>query len=213
MNPASPSASVLPPAPGPRPPDTSLFFAVIAGFILRLFGWTVGSLPPNYPKMVVIGAPHTSNWDGLIMVLFALVLRVRLEWVGKHTLFRFPFGSLMRLAGGVPLNRSTTKNAVDQAIQVFNERDKMALVVAPEGTRGKVDYWKTGFYYIALGAKVPIVMGYVDYGRKRAGLGPAVIPSGDIEADLEHFRAFYADITPRHPEKKGIIALPPPKPT
>lgn len=207
------SSVVFEPPPGERSPDTSLWLARLAGFILSIFGWKVGDVTPNFPKMIVIGAPHTSNWDGLIMVLFALVLRVRLQWVGKHTLFKFPFGGLMRLAGGVPLNRSTTKNAVEQTIQVFNEHEKMALVVAPEGTRGKVDHWKTGFYYIALGANVPIVMGYVDYGRKQAGLGPAIMPSGDIEADMEVFRTFYSDITPRHPEKKGTVALPPPKPT
>lgn len=193
-----------------RPPDIPLILSWMARFILWIFGWRIdGSVVPNYPKMVMIGAPHTSNLDGFLYILIVLTLRVRANFLGKHTLFRPPFGWLITLAGGVPLNRSTTKNAVEQAVQVFQERDKMVLALAPEGTRKNVPYWKTGFYYIALGAGVPILLGYVDYPRRICGFGPMFMPSGDIEKDFEVIRAFYADKVGQHPERQGPIALPP----
>lgn len=191
-----------------RPPDFGSGIARFSRFVMGLFGWTLDEVVPNYPKMVVVGAPHTSNWDGVILVAAALALRVRLLWLGKHTLFRPPLGGLMRLAGGIPINRQTTRNAVEQAVQAFNERERMVLVVAPEGTRGKVDHWKTGFYYIALRAGVPIGLGYIDYARKRAGIPAAFMPTGDIYADFEIIRAFYQDKRAKHPEKVGPIALP-----
>jgi 1-acyl-sn-glycerol-3-phosphate acyltransferase len=192
-----------------RPPDYPLWVSQLTRFVMRLFGWEVVGHVPNYPKMVIIGAYHTSNWDGVLLLLLTLALRTRMHWIGKHTLFRPPVGWLTRLAGGIPVNRSTTTNAVEQVVQTFEQRDRLVVVLAPEGTRKKVDHWKTGFYYIALGAKVPIVLGYADYRRRRVGLGEVVIPSGDIEADMRRFRDFYTDVTPRHPEKKGDIALPP----
>ncbi len=197
---------------GSRPPDYSAFWSVIARFLLGLFGWSPEGGVPNLPKCVVVAAPHTSNWDGLILVLMAFALRVRLLWIGKHTLFRPPFGWLMRVFGGVPINRSTTKNAVEQVAQTFNERERMVLVIAPEGTRKKVPHWRTGFYYIAQAANVPLVLGYVDYERKRAGLGPIIQPTGNIEADMEQIRAFYAPIKGRHPERTGPIVLKPEPP-
>ncbi|MBL8154285.1 MAG: lysophospholipid acyltransferase family protein [Anaerolineae bacterium] len=182
----------------------------IARFILWIFGWRIESQPiPNYPKMVMIGAPHTSNLDGFLYILIVLGVRVRANFLAKHSLFRPPFGWLLRLAGGVPLNRTTTVNAVEQAVQVFRERDRMVLALAPEGTRKNVPYWKTGFYYIALGAGVPIVLGYVDYRQRRCGFGPMLMPSGDIDKDFEVIRAFYADKVGQHPERQGPIALPP----
>jgi 1-acyl-sn-glycerol-3-phosphate acyltransferase len=195
-----------------RAPDYPVFVSWIGRFIFKLVGWHVEGTLPDYPKMVVTGAPHTSNWDGFVFILTTFALRTRMNWLGKHTLFRFPLGIMMRLGGGIPVNRQTTKNAVEQVVQVFNERERMVLVVAPEGTRKKTDYWKTGFYYIALNAKVPIVMSYLDYPNKRVGIGPTLIPSGNIEADFALFIEFYQDKVGRHPEKKGEITLPPAKP-
>jgi 1-acyl-sn-glycerol-3-phosphate acyltransferase len=192
-----------------RSPDYPVFFSWIGHFIFKLVGWRVEGDVPDYPKMVITGAPHTSNWDGFVFIFTTFALRQRMNWLGKHTLFRAPIGWLMRLGGGVSINRKTTQNAVEQAVQVFNERKRMILLIAPEGTRKKTDYWKTGFYYIALGAKVPIVMAYVDYPRKRVGIGPAVQPTGDIDADFAIFRAFYADKIGRHPEKKSNVEPPP----
>jgi 1-acyl-sn-glycerol-3-phosphate acyltransferase len=192
----------------PRPPDYPAWLSWFARTILGLFGWQAEGHMPNIPKFVVIGAHHTSNLDGFLLVGMSWVLRTRLHWLGKHTLFRAPFGPLMRAAGGIPVNRKSTRNAVEQVAQAFEERDKLVLVIAPEGTRKKVDHWKTGFYYIALKAQVPIAMGYMDYRRKRAGIGPVFMPTGDIEADMKALQEFYATVTPRYPDQKGAVALP-----
>jgi len=194
-----------------RAPDYPAWFRALARLIYKLVGWKAEGGPPDLPKFVVIGAPHTSNWDGVNMFLTSTILGVRMFWLGKHTLFRPPLGWLMRWTGGIPVNRQSTKNAVEQVVDVFKARDRFVVIVAPEGTRKQVDHWKTGFYYIALGAGVPIVLGYVDYPNNRAGLGPALIPSGDIEADFEIIRAFYADKGGRHPAQAGTVAVPPPK--
>lgn len=192
-----------------RSPDYPLILSWIGKLIFKLIGWKSEGEEklPDLPKYIVIGAHHTSNLDGLVMVTLAMIWRLRLNWLGKHTLFRAPYGWLMRLAGGLPINRSTTKNAVEQVVEMFNQHEKMVLVIAPEGTRKQVTHWKTGFYYIALGAKVPIVLGYVDYKRRASGVGPAIYPSGDIEADMAKIREFYVDVTPRHPSRKGEVTL------
>jgi 1-acyl-sn-glycerol-3-phosphate acyltransferase len=196
--------------PSQRPSDFPAWLQSLARFIFGLFGWQVaGSAPEGVPKYVVVGAFHTSNMDGFVMVIASILLGVKLHWLGKHTLFRWPFAGLMRRLGGIPINRATSKNAVEQVAEEFKRRDAMALVVAPEGTRKKVPHWKTGFYYIALEAGVPIVMGVMDYKRKRAGFGPLMYPTGDIEADFEIFRSFYATVTGRHPERQSEITLPP----
>lgn len=192
-----------------RPPEANLLIAWLARFIFWVVGWKVTGQVPNVPKMLLIGAPHTSNWDGAVFYVFSLAIRTHIKFVGKHTLFKFPFGGLMRFAGGIPVNRSTTMNAVDQLVEAFNSHERMALILAPEGTRSRTKHWKTGFYYIALQAQVPIVLGYVDYPRKRVGLGPYFMPTGDINADFKRIQDFYADKVGRHPEKQGPIELPP----
>lgn len=143
------------------------------------------------------------------MLALSTSMGIRMYWLGKHTLFKPPFGPIMRAVNGIPINRQSTKNAVDQVVDIFEQREKFVLILAPEGTRKKVDHWKTGFYYIALGAKVPIALAYVDAPRRRVGMGPVIMPSGDIEADFEIIRAFYADKVGHHPEKMGTVALPP----
>ena len=192
-----------------RPPETNFLISKLARFIFWIVGWQVMGEIPNVPKMLLIGAPHTSNWDGFIFYLFSLSVRAHIQFLGKHTLFKPPFGRLLRWAGGVPINRSTTMNAVDQVVAAFNAQERMALILAPEGTRSLTQYWKTGFYYIALKAQVPIVMAYVDYSRKRCGVGPHFMPTGNIEADFKLIQAFYGDKVGHHPEKQGPIALPP----
>lgn len=161
---------------------------------LRLRGWRVeGQLPPGVHKSVLIAAPHTSNWDlpYTLMVAFALGLQVR--WMGKSSIFRFPFGPIMRWLGGIAVNREQSTNLVAvSAAQIREANGPLHLVVPPEGTRSKTRTWKTGFYYIALGAGVPIVMAYMDYAEKRSGLGPLFTPTGDIERDMAAIKAFYA---------------------
>ncbi len=162
--------------------------------VLKALGWTVeGQLPPEAQKSVLIAAPHTSNWDlpYTLMVAFALDLQVR--WMGKSGIFSWPFGSTMRWLGGIAVNREQSTNLVAASVQSLREADgALQLIVPPEGTRSKTRYWKTGFYHIALGAQVPIVMAYMDYSRKRSGLGPIFQPTGDVDADMARIKAFYA---------------------
>jgi 1-acyl-sn-glycerol-3-phosphate acyltransferase len=167
---------------------------------LRVTGWQVqGALAPEARKSVFIAAPHTSNWDlpYTLMVAFALGLDIR--WMGKASLFRWPFGWFMRWLGGIPVDRSRSNDLVAASALALTEAPgAMQLIVPPEGTRGRTRYWKTGFYYIAAAARVPIVMAYMDYERKVSGLGPIFVPTGDIEADMARIKAFYAPFKGRN---------------
>jgi 1-acyl-sn-glycerol-3-phosphate acyltransferase len=167
---------------------------------LRVTGWQVqGALAPEARKSVFIAAPHTSNWDlpYTLMVAFALGLDIR--WMGKASLFRWPFGWFMRWLGGIPVDRSRSNDLVAaSALALTDAPGAMQLIVPPEGTRGRTRYWKTGFYYIAAAARVPIVMAYMDYERKVSGLGPVFVPTGDIEADMARIKAFYAPFKGRN---------------
>ena len=178
----------------------------ISRFCLRLIGWSADEKPvPD--KCVLIGAPHTSNWDFPIALLLMRVIGIEGHWIAKHTIFRWPVGWIMRRLGGLPVDRTASHNFVDQIVELFEERDRLVITIAPEGTRKKTAHWRTGFYYIALGAGVPIVLGYLDYPNRRGGLGPTIRPVGDLPADLKLIRAFYADKTGRHPDREGEIAI------
>lgn len=176
---------------------TPVVNTLLRGFsvaFLKLTGWTVeGSLPPQAAKSVFIAAPHTSNWDLPYTLMVAFALRLNPYWMGKHTIFKAPFGPLMRWLGGIAVNREQANNLVAASAQAIRDADgPLQLIVPPEGTRSKTRYWKTGFYHIARTADVPIVMAYMDYSAKRSGLGPLFEPSGDIEADMNAIKAFYA---------------------
>ena len=166
--------------------------AVSLGF-LRLTGWKLhGQLPADQPKCVLIAAPHTSNWDLPYTLMVAFALRIDIYWMGKQQLFRWPFGPLMRWLGGIAVNRAQSTNLVAASAQALREADgKIQLVVPPEGTRSKTRQWKTGFYWIAREAGVPIVMAYMDYPRKLSGLGPVFHPTGDVDADMAKIKAWY----------------------
>ncbi|MFW5332271.1 lysophospholipid acyltransferase family protein [Hydrogenophaga sp. ZJX-1] len=176
---------------------TPVVNALLRGFslaFLKMTGWTIeGSLPPQATRSVFIAAPHTSNWDLPYTLMVAFALRLNPYWMGKQSIFRAPFGGLMRWLGGIPVNRAQSSNLVAASAQAIAEADgPLQLIVPPEGTRSKTRYWKTGFYYIAQTARVPIVMAYMDYATKRSGLGPLFQPTGDIEADMAAIKAFYA---------------------
>jgi len=183
--------------------------AQLAGLALRLLGWKIVGEQPAFKKCVVVGAHHTSNLDGVYMVVLSAALGFDVHWFGKHTLFRGLTGVIMRAVGGVPLDRSSSLNAVEQAVALFNARDEFRLVVSPEGTRSKVTRWKTGFYYIALDANVPLVCGFADYRTREMGVGLVVHPTGDLEADFEPIREFYSTITARFPERAGDLKVVP----
>lgn len=181
----------------------------LARALFAAAGWhTEGSLPETR-RFVLIAAPHTSNWDAVIMLFAARIFGVELRWFVKDAWFFFPMGLLMRALGGVPIDRSAPHGVVEQAIERFAVSEDLVLAVPPEGTRGRAPHWKSGFYHIARGAQVPIVLGYIDYARKVAGLGPAFMPTGDMQADFAYFRDFYARIAARHPDKVGPVAPPP----
>jgi 1-acyl-sn-glycerol-3-phosphate acyltransferase len=164
-------------------------------------GWTEERMIPTERKFVIIAAPHTSNWDFPYFLGLADKLDLPLSFMGKESLFRWPFAGVMKELGGVPVNRSSSHNMVDQMIAEFARRDTFMLAIAPEGTRGKVERWKTGFYHIAMGAGVPLVCGLMDYAKKRGGLGPAIYPTGDYEADMAKVAEIYRSCTPKHPER------------
>ena len=177
--------------------DTPLVNTVLrAGSILflKVSGWTIeGTLPPTAAKSVFIAAPHTSNWDLPYTLMVAFALRLNIYWMGKESIFRPPFRGVMMWLGGIPVNRETSTNLVAASIATLKAAaPPLQLVVPPEATRSKTRSWKTGFYYIAVGAGVPLVMAYMDYANKRSGLGPIFVPSGDIERDMEEIKAFYA---------------------
>lgn len=162
---------------------------------------------PAARKFIVIGAPHTSNWDLVYTLAVASVLGFRISWLGKSSLFKFPMGGLMRALGGIAIERSGNNRVVERAIREFNGRDELMLAVAPEGTRGKASRWKTGFYHMAVGAGVPIQFAFLDYEKKQGGFGPLLQPTGDIEADVLVMRAFYQNVKGRRPQAQGEVAF------
>jgi 1-acyl-sn-glycerol-3-phosphate acyltransferase len=176
---------------------------------MKVLGWKVeGALPTGGDgKYVLIAAPHTSNWDLPNMMMVAFTLRLNVYWMGKASIFNPPFRHIMMWLGGIPVDRSQTNNLVEASAAAIRAADRpLQLVVPPEGTRSKVRYWKTGFYYIALAANVPIVFAYMDYEKKLTGLGPAFRPTGDIEADMKVIKAFYANIKGKNADQYDATA-------
>ncbi len=185
----------------------SLMGMWVARGLLTLGGWQLVGSKPAAPKSVVIGAPHTSNLDGVLMVLAAFALRVRLKWLVKDSLYRFPLSLLLSWVGAIPINRKSSQNTVEQSKAIFDAADELCLALAPESTRRRTEGWRSGFYYIALAAKVPIYFGFIDYRMKTIGIGGMLTPTGDLEVDMEQIRAFYQTITPRYPDQFGEIKI------
>ncbi len=167
----------------------------------KINGWTATGEVPTERRFVLVAAPHTSNWDFLYFIGLTEDLGIMPHFMGKKSLFRWPIRKFMFDMGGVSVDRGSKQNYVEQMIEEFGKRKEFMLTIAPEGTRGGVKAWKTGFYHIAMGANVPIVLGMMDYSRKTGGLGPAIWPTGDYAADMEKVKAQYADVIPKHPER------------
>lgn len=159
--------------------------------LFKLCGWQLVGTLPACPKYIIIAAPHTSNWDFVLAMGIAFAYRFKVFWMGKHTLFRWPFGYISRWLGGIAVERSANHNLVAQTVEQFRRHDALIIGIPPEGTRKRVAQWKTGFYYIALQAQVPIVLGFFDYKHKAVGFGPTFTPTGDIERDMTEIQAFY----------------------
>jgi 1-acyl-sn-glycerol-3-phosphate acyltransferase len=184
-------------------PVVNTLLRVFSLTFLKLAGWQVqGALPAQAQKSVLIAAPHTSNWDLPYTLMVAFVLRLNIYWMGKASIFQFPFGPLMRWLGGIAVDRTKSNNLVLASAQAIQAADgALQLIVPPEGTRSKTRYWKTGFYHIATTAQVPIVLAYMDYQRKISGLGPVFVPTGNIEADMVQIKAFYAPFKGRNADQ------------
>jgi 1-acyl-sn-glycerol-3-phosphate acyltransferase len=168
----------------------------LAATSLRLAGWRFESAVPAEKKYVCLAVPHTSNWDGLLLVTLLQSIGLDMQWMIKDVWVKGPMAPVMRRLGAVAINRDKATNVVDQMIEQFQTRDSFVLGIPPEGTRGHADHWKSGFYRIARGANVPVVPGYLDFKRKRAGLGPAILMTGDVRADMDKLRAFYQEKNP-----------------
>ena len=183
--------------PPPRMASRLFRTAMLAFFRAR--GWKAIGAPPANRRCVIIAAPHTSNWDFLYFLGLTDALGIKAHFMAKLSLFRWPFGRFMREMGGVPVDRSGGRDQVAQMIAEFGRRDEFMLTIAPEGTRGAVRQWRTGFYHIAHGAGVPLVCGLMDYRTRTSGLGPAIVTTGDYAADMAKVAEFYRSCTPRRP--------------
>lgn len=174
--------------------------------IFRLLGWKMqGDIPSDIDKCVIIVAPHTSNFDFIFGIVAAFKIRLPVRYLIKDEwLKRFAIGPLMKSCGALGITRSQRKNMVDHMADLLNRNEKIALAFPPEGTRKLMKKWKTGFYYVALKAKVPIVMCSLDYGKKTVSIGEYFIPTGDYKKDMNIVREFYSDITAKHPNKFSL---------
>lgn len=173
----------------------------IAQKVLDFYGWKVEGEAPRARKYVLIAAPHTTNWDFVFTMCVARVLGVKMRFLAKKSLFRWPFNHFFEAFGGIAVDRSGGKNTVDAMIDLFSQYDDLALMIAVEGTRRRGERWKSGFYHVARGANVPVAMGWLDYERKRGGIGNLIHLTGDVKADMDEIRAFYAGVKGKFPEQ------------
>jgi len=179
----------------------------LSRFILKLFGWRFIGEPPEQKKYVVIIGPHTSNWDFVIFLLVKMTYQLKVVFIGKHTIFIWPFSLFLKKIGGIPVERSSKHNVVDAIAEEFSKRDEMVFALSPEGTRSYLDHWKSGFYFIARKARVPVQCAFLDAPTKTLGWGPIFNLSDDKDADLKRIESFYADKRGFKPEKFSKIVF------
>ena len=180
-------------------PFVSSFFHYLTKLLLRAFGWRVEGKLPDIPKFVVIGAPHTSNWDFVLFLALAFSLKANPRYLGKAELFRSPLGFFFKWCGGIPVDRSKSTGLVEQTVQAIEESREFILVITPEGTRGQVRAWKSGFYHIAKKAGIPIALGFIDHPRKTIGIGPTFMPTDNMDADMKAIQSYYAGMVGINP--------------
>jgi len=189
---------------GQSAPYRGLFSEGIRGLswmFLKATGWHVATDWPDVSKSVIIAAPHTSNYDGLVMLAIAGWYRQKLSWMGKASLVQGPFGGLLRRAGCVPVERSKSKDVVSLMKEAFDAADTLHLAIAPEGTRNANPVWKTGFWHIAQSANVPLFSAVLDFGTREMRLEGPIMPGGDFETDMDVIISHYRDAKGRHPER------------
>lgn len=179
----------------------------LAKKVAKMIGWSIEPPKSGEKKYILIAAHHTSNWDGFYLLLLTSAMGFNIHWIVKKVWLTPPVGWLIKLLGGIGVDRSKSTHFTRQIAKVFAENENMIIAIAPDGTRSKRDYWRSGFYYMALEAKVPIALGYLDYKNHIGGIGPMVMPSGDIKADFKIFSDFYKDLQAKRPEKTSRVAL------
>jgi 1-acyl-sn-glycerol-3-phosphate acyltransferase len=179
----------------------------LARFILKLLGWNVViTIPPEVKKMVVMMAPHTSNWDFPLGWLGYMSIGVNSKYLIKKEAFFFPLGKILSAMGAIPVDRKSSTNIVIQVGDLFKKTESLYITITPEGTRSLNRNWKRGFYYIAEHAQVPIAFGFLDYKKKEGGIGGMIFPTGNYEEDLKKIEAFYSDKSAKYPEKFSLSA-------
>lgn len=179
----------------------------LSRWILKISGWKLIERIPAEPKYLLVGAHHTSNWDWLIGFFMMASLGLKPRWIGKDSLFKGIAGPIMRRLGGISVVRGARRNFVGQIADVYKQSRELVIAIAPEGTRGYVDHWKTGFYHIASEAKVSIAMAFLDYSKKICGIGGYFLPSGNIKLDMKILQEFYDDVVGKFPENQGLVQL------
>lgn len=188
-------------------PRCNIFAYWLGRGFMKLAGWKVAGGVPDSKSMIIIAAPHTSNWDLFFLLGAAYSFRLQIHWLVKDTLFIPVLGQILSFLGGVPVDRAKNTNLVSKLAERINASNGLSLVVPPAGTRRYTDYWKSGFYRIAREANIPVVSGYLDYANKEAGLGPSFYLSGNVTEDMDRLRKFYEPLTAKYPEKKSRILL------
>jgi 1-acyl-sn-glycerol-3-phosphate acyltransferase len=179
-------------------------------FAIRLLGlcdWRLVGRAPDLSKYVIVFGPHTCNWDFPLAMLAARGYGIRLSWLGKHSIFRWPAAGFLHRLGGIPVHRDHHEGIVGQVVAAFASADSMVLGLTPEGTRGLAPHWKSGFYRMARAAGVPIALASLDRPSRCITLGPAIVPTGDVRQDMDRIRAFYAGTQGIHPEKASAVRL------
>ena len=185
-------------------PILSKFFHYLTRLIMRLVGWRVDGKLPDLPKFVLIGAPHTSNWDFVLFLGVIFTLRANVRFMGKAEVFRFPIGWFFRYCGGVPVDRSKSTGLVDQMVKASKESERFILTIAPEGTRHHVAEWKRGFYHIAKNAGIPIVIAVVNGKHKEVRVGQVFHPTENMEADMKTIKGIFEGVVGINPRRKYI---------
>lgn len=171
---------------------------MLARMFLKITGWRLQGTVPEYPRFITVTGPHTSNWDFVYGLCGALTMNLDIHWLGKDSLFTPPLGPLMRWLGGIPVDRVNTEGVAEGVAETIRRAETMALIITPEGTRSRVDRWKTGFLRIAEMSDSVLVITTVDFAEKTIVLGEVMRPSGDPEADIAHIQAAFARVTPRN---------------
>lgn len=175
-------------------------FSKISYWVFRKCGWDIEGELPNLTHYIIAVIPHTSNWDFIIGVFTKWSLGLNVNYIGKHQLFRFPYGFIFRWLGGRPVNRTQANNLVEQVSNIYKQEKKFILALAPEGTRTKVQKLKTGFYHIAEEANIPVLQIGFDFKKRRVIVGDLFYPTGDKDTDMKMFLEFYRTIVPKYPE-------------